>query len=78
VGLISGLVLLPLAPVRGVVWVAEQLEEEALRTLHDPATIQARLDELDALREQGLVSEEEARATEDELVRRLLGGGGDG
>ena len=34
-GLISGLLMLPLAPVRGVAWIGEQIAEEADRQL-DP------------------------------------------
>jgi hypothetical protein len=74
-GLISNLLLLPLAPVRGVVWVAEQIEEEAERQWYDPATINAALDDLDARREAGLISDEDADRLEEELVRRLMEGG---
>src|SRR5205085_6726563 len=34
-GLFTGLLMLPLAPVRGTVWIAEQIREEAERQL-DP------------------------------------------
>ena len=34
-GLITGLLTLPLAPVRGVAWVAEQVAEEAEREGND-------------------------------------------
>ena len=74
-GLISNLLLLPLAPVRGVVWVAEQIEEEAERQWYDPATINAALDDLDARREAGLISDEDADRLEEELVQRLIEGG---
>ena len=74
-GLISNLLLLPLAPVRGVVWVAEQIEEEAERQWYDPATINAALDDLDARREAGLIPAEDADRLEEELVRRLMEGG---
>ena len=33
-GIITGLLTLPLAPVRGTVWVAEQLAAEAERQLY--------------------------------------------
>ena len=74
-GLISNLLLLPLAPVRGVVWVAEQIEDEAERQWYDPATINAALDDLDARREAGLISDEDADRLEEELVQRLIEGG---
>jgi cytochrome c-type biogenesis protein CcmI len=77
-GLISGLLTWPLAPVRGVVWVAEQIQQEAEREWYDPALIQEQLDELDRKREAGLISDEEAAALEEQLVQRLLSGWGDG
>jgi hypothetical protein len=70
-GLITGLLTLPLAPVRGVVWVAEQLYEQALREMSDPAVIRRRLMEVQAAREAGTISEEEATRQEEELVQRL-------
>lgn len=74
-GLIGNLLLLPLAPVRGVVWVAEQIQEEAERQWYDPVTIHAALDDLDARREAGLIPDEDADRLEEELVRRLMEGG---
>ena len=73
-GLISEILLLPLAPVRGVVWVAEQIEQEAERQFYDPASVQAELDDLDARVEAGLVPPDEAAEIEAELVQRLIGG----
>ena len=40
-GLISGLLTLPLAPVRGTVWIAEQVLEQAEREYYDEGAIQA-------------------------------------
>ncbi|MFF7456609.1 gas vesicle protein GvpG [Kitasatospora sp. NPDC008115] len=70
-GLITGLLTLPLAPARGVVWVAEQLYAQARRELTDATAIRARLAEVEAARASGAISEEEATAQEDELVRLL-------
>src|SRR5881275_1276931 len=42
-GLISGLLTLPLAPVRGTIWIAEQLLEQAERELGDETTIRREL-----------------------------------
>lgn len=77
-GLISGLLTWPIAPVRGVAWVAEQVRFEAERELHDPAAIQQALDSLDAQREAGLVDDDEADRIEEELLQRLLEGGAAG
>ena len=62
--------------MRGVVWVAEQIQEEAESQYYDPATIQAALDDVDARREAGLLTEEEAADLEEDLVQRLMAGGG--
>jgi len=74
VGLITGLLTLPLAPVRGTVWVAEQVLEQAEEEFYDPAKIRRQLEQVDRLRESGELSEEEATAREDELVERLMVG----
>ena len=71
-GLISGLLLLPLAPVRGTVWIAERLLEQAEAELNDEDTIRAQLMEIDRAREAGEIGEEEAAEAEDILLARLI------
>ena len=71
-GLISGLLTLPLAPVRGTVWIAERLLEQAEAELDDEGAIVARLMEIDAAREAGEIGEEEAAEAEDVLLERLI------
>lgn len=71
-GLLTGLLTLPVAPLRGVVAIAEQIRQQAEEVLNDPATIRAELDRLERLRADGELSEEEATAWEDELIDRLL------
>jgi len=71
-GLLSGLVTLPLAPVRGVVWLGQKLEEEARRQWSDPAAVRRQLAEADAAYESGALSAEERDRIQDELVARLL------
>jgi Gas vesicle protein G len=71
VGLISGLLTLPLAPVKGVAWVGEQVAEEADRQLYDEGRIRRELAELDRLWEDGELSEEEREHAEADLMERL-------
>jgi gas vesicle protein GvpG len=71
-GLITGLLTLPLAPVRGVVWIAEQVRQEAERQWNDPAAIHDALADVQARRESGLIDDDEADRLEDELIERLL------
>jgi hypothetical protein len=72
VGLISGLLTLPLAPVRGTVWLAERIQEQAEQELYDEDAIRAQLMEIDAAREAGEIDEEEATQAEDFLLERLI------
>jgi hypothetical protein len=71
-GLITGLLTLPLAPVRGTVWLAERIEEQAEAELSDESAIRVGLLELEAARETGELDEEEIAAAEDELIERLM------
>jgi predicted Zn-dependent peptidase len=70
-GLITGLLTLPLAPVRGAVWVAEQLTAVAEQQLYNPDAIYAELRELSADLEAGRITEEEFDRAEDLLLQRL-------
>lgn len=71
-GLLTGLLGLPLAPVRGVLWVAEQIKDQAEEQYYDPVRIRAQLERVDEARRAGEVSEEEAAELENELLQRLM------
>ncbi|AJP04660.1 gas vesicle protein [Streptomyces cyaneogriseus subsp. noncyanogenus] len=81
-GLISEVLLLPFAPVRGSAWAVRQVLQEAERIYYDPATVRAELAKLEELLEAGEISEEEFDRREDELLDRLeiasRGGAGTG
>jgi hypothetical protein len=72
VGLITGLLTLPLAPVRGTIWIAERIQEQAELELYDESAIRAGLLEIEEARASGEVDEAELDAVEDALVERLL------
>jgi hypothetical protein len=71
-GLLTGLLGLPLAPVRGVVWLAEQIRDHAEEQFYDPVRIRAQLERVDEARRAGEISEEEAVELENELLQRLM------
>jgi Gas vesicle protein G len=71
-GLISGLLTLPLAPVRGTVWLAEKIQEQAEAEMYDESAIRESLLELEAAREAGVMDEREIAAAEDVLIERLM------
>jgi hypothetical protein len=71
-GLITGLFTWPVAPVRGVAWIADQVLDEAERQWADPAAVERALADVDARRQSGELSDEEAAELEEELVDRLI------
>ncbi len=75
-GLIGGLLMLPLAPVRGTVWIAGRLAEQAERELDDPARLEQLLVDAEAAHEAGLIDEEELERIEEDVVLRLVERGG--
>jgi len=60
-----------LAPLKGVVWLAEKIHEQAEKELMDEEGVKHRLTELYMLLETGQISEEEFEQREEELVARL-------
>jgi len=70
-GLVGGLLRLPLAPARGLAWVVEQTILEAEAQLSDPTRIRAELARAEAALDAGQIDEEEYTAIEDELLSRL-------
>lgn len=70
-GLLTGLLTLPLAPVRGTVWIAERLIEEAEREAGDETVIRRRLAELQLRHELGELDDDELAEAEDRLLARL-------
>jgi gas vesicle protein GvpG len=71
-GLITGLLTLPLAPVRATVWLAERIQEQAEGELYDESSIRTGLVELDEARAAGIFTEEEIADAEDALLERLM------
>ena len=71
-GLFTGLLTLPLAPVRGVMLVAEVLAEEAERELAAQQSPERALADLEAARASGEISEEEFEQAEAELLDRMF------
>jgi hypothetical protein len=71
VGLFTALITLPLAPVRGTVWVAEQVAAEADRQLYDESRIRSELLQVEMAYDEDRISEEERANLEEDLFERL-------
>lgn len=70
-GLFTQLVTLPLAPVRGVVWVSERVREVAEDQYYDPEPVHRALADLEQRLLSGEIDEETFDRQEDELLDRL-------
>jgi hypothetical protein len=70
-GLLTGLLTLPLAPVRATAWIAEQIGEQAARELDTETDVRRQLAELELRHELGELSDEEYELLEDELLEQL-------
>jgi Gas vesicle protein G len=72
VGLFTGLITLPLAPVRGVAWLGEQVLDQATQEASDPDQIRRQLAELEEAEEAGEITEDERAEAEERLVADLM------
>lgn len=71
-GIVSSLLLLPLAPVRGVLWLGGVLQERVEHELSDPAKIRRELETIDEAAAAGELSEEERKRAQQEVLNRLM------
>lgn len=70
-GLLTGVVLLPLAPVRGVSWLSRVLMDAAVSEMCEPAVLQARLAALHHAYEEGDIDVRQFEAEEERLLDLL-------
>jgi ADP-ribose pyrophosphatase YjhB (NUDIX family) len=70
-GLITGLLTLPLAPVRGTVWIAERIAEQAAREYNEETRVRQELAELEMRYDLGEIGHQEYVEAEEALLERL-------
>ena len=70
-GLITGLLTLPLAPVRGVAWVAEQVADQAEQELYDEGRIMREMAAVELAHDAGEIDDDTLEAHQDLLLQRL-------
>jgi hypothetical protein len=73
VGLLSSVFGLPFAPVRGVIWLGEVIQEQVEHEMADPSVIRHKLEEIEEARAAGLISEEEEARAMEETLQRMMG-----
>jgi Gas vesicle protein G len=77
-GLLTHVLLLPLAPVRGTVWVAGKIADAAEEELRGPDVVRARLAALNQALEAGELDPEEFEREEERLLDLLESADTDG
>jgi len=60
-----------LGPIRGVIWIAEKVNEQVERKLYDAEAVHGQLMELELRYDLGEISEEEYLKAEEALLERL-------
>lgn len=71
-GFLIDLLALPVTgPIKGVMWIAEQVAEQAERELYNADKVRGKLMELELLYDMGEISEEEYLEAEEVLLERL-------
>jgi hypothetical protein len=71
-GIVTGLLTLPLAPVRGTMWIAEKLQAEAERELDDPERLRRQLENVQVAYELGEMDLDEYEQVEEQILARLI------
>jgi hypothetical protein len=74
-GVLSFIVTLPLAPVRGVISLAEVIQRQVEEELHNPASARRALEELEQARAAGEISAEEEEHAQQVILDRMTGAG---
>lgn len=70
-GLLSFTFGLPLAPVRGVIWIGELIQQQVEQELHDPVAARRELEEAEEAAARGELSTEEAAAVQRRVLHRM-------
>ncbi|WP_330228919.1 gas vesicle protein GvpG [Nocardia sp. NBC_00508] len=71
-GLLSSILTLPIAPVRGVIWLGELIQDQVEQQLRDPAAIRRELEEIEQAMASGQLSEEEGKQAQQAVLNRML------
>lgn len=77
-GLLSSILLWPLAPVRAVVSLAEVIQQRVEQEVRDPATARRQLEEAEDAHRRGEISATELRRIQQSVLDRMTGLSGGG
>ncbi|AQZ66712.1 possible gas vesicle synthesis protein [[Actinomadura] parvosata subsp. kistnae] len=72
-GLVSSIFAWPMLPVKGLIRLAEMIQDQADRELRNPAAVRRRLEEIEAARAAGQITEEEEQQAVERVLRLATG-----
>lgn len=71
-GLLSGILMMPLAPVRGVVWLGEVVQRQVEQEMHNPANTRKQLEALEEARERDEISADEEKQIQQQVLESRI------
>ena len=71
-GLIKELLLLPVAPIRGTLWVAERISDEVEQQEFSGEAAVRKIDRIESAKERGELDEREAAERQDEILEQQV------
>ncbi len=71
-GFLSGILTLPLAPVRGVIWLGEVIQRQVEQEMHNPVNTRRQLEELQEARERGEISADEEQQLQEQTLQTRI------
>lgn len=71
-GLFTGLLTLPLAPVRAVVWLGDVVREQVDMQTRDPASMRRQVEEIEERERAGELSPDEAHEEQQAVLDRVV------
>lgn len=71
-GLLWSIVSLPWAPVRGVIWVSEVIQEQVEQQLRNPASVRRELEQIEEDAAAGRITEEERARAQQAVLDRMM------
>lgn len=74
-GVLSSLILWPLAPVRGVVALGELIQRRVDEEVHDPARTRRQLEDLEEARRRGEITAEQERQAQEQILKYRISPG---
>ena len=74
-GVVSNILMWPLAPVRGVIALGEVIQRRVEQEMHNPAATRRQLEALQEARERGEMSAEEEDRAQKEILDAMIARG---